>query len=428
MENITSRLGGCNVAEGREEGVVHVRLADQQADPNSPLYSVKSFEELGLSRKLLMGLYAMPYTKPSKFQERVLPLLINDPPKNMIGQSQSGTGKTATIVLTMLTRLNLDLKAPQAICLAPSRELACQIIDVLQEMGKFTGVTSTLAIRESLVRDAPIYSQVVIGTPGTVCGVIRQKQLSVEAIKILVLDEADEMLDSASLGDQSIRIKRCIPGNPQLVLFSATFPEHVRNFANQFASGANEISLRREDLSANAIKQFYMVCESDEHKYETLCNIYDLLTVSQSIIFCERRDTSDEIARRMIEQGHLVKSLHGTMLPDERDSLMDGFRRGIFKVLISTNVIARGIDIPQVSLVINYDLHFDKFHIIDFESYLHRIGRTGRFGCTGVSIILIDSKKAWDGMKRIERHFCKEIAHVPTDDWQNVEYFFKGVI
>ncbi|GAA5807899.1 RNA helicase required for poly(A+) mRNA export [Mucor flavus] len=408
--------------------VVQVKLADQQADPNSPLFSVKSFEELGLSPELLKGLYAMGFTKPSKIQERALPLLISDPPRNMIGQSQSGTGKTAAFVLTMLTRLHLGVNAPQAICLAPSRELARQIIDVVQEMSKFTSITSKLVVKDSLKRNEPVQAQIIVGTPGTVAEVIKRRQLPVKAVKIFVLDEADNMLDQDGLGDQSIRIKNMLTGSPQIVLFSATFPEHVRKFATRFAPEANEISLKREDLSVDAIKQLYMDCDSEEHKYETLCNIYDLLTVSQSIIFCKRRDSADEIARRMRAQGHLVGSLHGKMLPEERDQVMDDFRRGIFKVLITTNVLSRGIDISQVSLVINYDLPLDQRGQVDFEAYLHRIGRTGRFGRTGVSIILIDNKKSWEQMREIETHFSREIALVPTDDWQAVEKIFKEII
>lgn len=219
-----------------------------------------------------------------------------------------------------------------------------------------------------------------------------------------------------------------IKGHPQVVLFSATFPDNVRNFATKFAPGANEISLKRENLSVDAIKQFYMDCDSIEHKYQVLCNIYDLLTVSQSIIFCKQRHSADEIAKRMKQQGHSVISLHGKMTPEERDKAMDDFRRGEYKVLVTTNVIARGIDISQVSLVINYDLPVDQRGQIDFEAYLHRIGRTGRFGRTGVSIILIDSKESWEQMTLIEKHFERKISYVPTEDWENVEQQLKSLI
>jgi ATP-dependent RNA helicase DDX19/DBP5 len=171
-----------------------------------------------------------------------------------------------------------------------------------------------------------------------------------------------------------------------------------------------------------------MDCDNDEHKYETLCNIYDMLSVSQSIIFCKRRDSADEIARRMVAMGHSVVSLHGKMMPEERDRVMDDFRRGEFKVLITTNVLARGIDISQVSLVINYDLPLDQMGQVDFEAYLHRIGRTGRFGRTGVSIILIDNKKSWEQMREIERHFSREITQVDTSDWEAVEKRLKEYV
>ncbi|KAI9468069.1 MAG: P-loop containing nucleoside triphosphate hydrolase protein [Benjaminiella poitrasii] len=408
--------------------VVQVKLADQQADPNSPLYSVKSFEQLGLSPELLKGIYAMKFSKPSKIQERALPLLLGNPPKNMIGQSQSGTGKTAAFVLTMLSRVNLGMNVPQAICLAPSRELARQIMDVVEKMGQFTNVTTKLVVKDSLKRNEPVHAQIVVGTPGTVADAIKRRHLPVQAVKIFVLDEADNMLDQDGLGDQSIRIKNQLRSNPQIVLFSATFPEHVVRFASKFAPNANEITLKREDLSVDAIKQLYMDCDSQEHKYETLCNIYNLLTVSQSIIFCRLRDSADEIAKRMIAQGHTVYALHGKMLPEERDRVMDEFRRGVFKVLITTNVLARGIDISQVSLVINYDLPTDQNGQIDFEAYLHRIGRTGRFGRTGVSVILIDSKTSWEQMREIEKHFQRSITYVPTADWEAVEKQLKSII
>ncbi|OBZ88478.1 ATP-dependent RNA helicase dbp5 [Choanephora cucurbitarum] len=328
----------------------------------------------------------------------------------------------------MLTRINTGVNVPQAICLAPSRELARQIMDVVEAMSKFTNITTKLVVKDSLRRNESVQAQVIVGTPGSVGDVIKRRLLPVNAVKIFVLDEADNMLDQDGLGDQSIRIKTQLKSNPQVVLFSATFPEHVRKFATRFAPNANEISLKREDLSVDAIKQLYMDCDSEEHKYETLCNIYDMLTVSQSIIFCKRRDSADEIAKRMKAQGHSVISLHGKMLPEERDKVMDDFRRGEFKVLITTNVLARGIDISQVSLVINYDLPLDQRGQVDFEAYLHRIGRTGRFGRTGVSIILVDSKEAWQQMTEIERHFERPIHNVPTNDWEEVEKQLKTLI
>ncbi|KAG0163211.1 RNA helicase required for poly(A+) mRNA export, partial [Apophysomyces sp. BC1015] len=407
---------------------VQVRLADT-TDDSSPLYSVRTFEALGLKEELLKGLYGMGFSKPSKIQERALPMMLSDPPKNMIAQSQSGTGKTAAFVLAMLSRVDTTLDQPQAICLAPSRELARQIMNVIETMAKFTSITTALVVKEAAIKRTRIRDQIIVGTPGSVMDVMRRQLLGTENLKIFVLDEADNMLDQDGLGDQSIRIKTMIKSRTtQILLFSATYPDHVHKFATRFAPDANAITLRREQLSLDGIKQFYMDCSSEEHKYEVLTNLYDLLTVSQSIIFCKRRDTADEIARRMTDQGHAVVSLHGGMLPGERDKLMDDFRRGEFKVLITTNVLARGIDILQVTLIVNYDMPLTPQGYPDPEAYLHRIGRTGRFGRTGVSINFVHDRRSWDQMRSIEEHFQKPIQRVQTDDWEEVERMLKEVL
>lgn len=350
-------------------------------------------------------------------------------PRNMIGQSQSGTGKTAAFVLTMLSRVEPAINYPQAICLAPSRELARQIMDVVTQMSQFCQISTSLLVKDSLQKgQRPIQSQIIVGTPGTVMDAIRRRLLPTQHIKIFVLDEADNMLDKNGVGDQSIRIKAAIKGNFQVVLFSATFPDHVRKFASRFAPGANEISLKREELSVDLIKQFYMDCDSEEHKVQVLCQLYDILTVSQSIIFVRRRDTADEIARRMTQLGHAVVALHGNMTPEDRDRIMDEFRQGKFKVLITTNVLARGIDILQITLVINYDLPLDAAGNPDYEAYLHRIGRTGRFGRTGVSVNFVHDEESWKKMNMIEQHFQRPITLIPADDWEQAEKTLKSVL
>ncbi|RUS28118.1 ATP-dependent RNA helicase dbp5 [Jimgerdemannia flammicorona] len=437
VDQVASNLAKMSVPESDEpqqtellesSHTVEVKLADLQADPNSPLFSVKSFEELGLHPDLLKGIYDMKFTKPSKIQERALPLLLSNPPKNMIGQSQSGTGKTAAFVLTMLTRVDMNLKATQAICLGPSRELVRQIMDVLMKMGKYTSVTTQFAIRDSVQRGQKVDAQIVVGTPGTVADLIHKRQLDTKHLKLFVLDEADSMLDQQGLGDQSIRIKNVMPRTAQIVLFSATFAEPVRHFAERFAPNANEIKLKQEELSVEGIKQFYMDCKDDQHKYEVLVSLYALLTVGQTIIFARRRDTADEIARRMTTEGHAVISLHGKLDSQERDTVMDAFRTGKCKVLVTTNVLARGIDILQVTLVINYDIPLDVAGRPDPETYLHRIGRTGRFGRTGVSINFVHDRKSWEEMHAIEEHFGKQITKVPTDSLETIEKILKKAL
>ncbi|KEP49522.1 ATP-dependent RNA helicase DBP5 [Rhizoctonia solani 123E] len=399
---------------------VTVTLADQQADPNSPLYSIKKFEDLGLHENLLKGIYSMKFQRPSKIQERALPLLLQNPPRNMIGQSQSGTGKTAAFVLTMLSRVDESNPAVQAICLAPSRELARQIMSVVTEMGKFTKVTTGYAIKDS-ARDAPVQAQIIVGTPGTMADMIRRKAINVSGVKVFVLDEADNMLDQQGLGEQTLRVKNTMPKTCQIVLFSATFPNMVRNFATKFAPSANEIKLKEEELSVEGIKQFYMDCKNEEHKYDVLVDLYSLLTIGQSIIFCKRREVADQIARRMSAEGHQVSSLHGAKDATERDATIDDFRDGKSKVLITTNVISRGIDILQVNMVVNYDMPLTADGKPDPETYLHRIGRTGRFGRKGIAINFVHDRRSWEEMNAIEKALHHPILRVETKDFDEME-------
>ncbi|EGA73157.1 Dbp5p [Saccharomyces cerevisiae AWRI796] len=271
---------------------VKVKLADIQADPNSPLYSAKSFDELGLAPELLKGIYAMKFQKPSKIQERALPLLLHNPPRNMIAQSQSGTGKTAAFSLTMLTRVNPEDASPQAICLAPSRELARQTLEVVQEMGKFTKITSQLIVPDSFEKNKQINSQVIVGTPGTVLDLMRRKLMQLQKIKIFVLDEADNMLDQQGLGDQCIRVKRFLPKDTQLVLFSATFADAVRQYAKKIVPNANTLELQTNEVNVDAIKQLYMDCKNEADKFDVLTELYGLMTIGSSIIFVATKKTA----------------------------------------------------------------------------------------------------------------------------------------
>lgn len=408
---------------------VKVKLADLQADPNSPLYSIKSFEELGLQPELLKGLYAMKYQKPSKIQEKALPLLISNPPRNMIGQSQSGTGKTAAFSLTMLSRVDPNIKEVQAICLAPARELARQTLDVVETMGKYTGITTQLVVPDAFTKGQAITAQILVGTPGTLLDLIRRKQVNTSQVKVFVLDEADNMLDQQGMGDQCVRVKKFLPKTTQLVIFSATFPDDVRKYAEKFVPNANQLSLKQEELNVDAIKQLYMDCDSEQHKYEVLTKLYGLLTIASSIIFVARKDTADKIYKQLKHDGHQISILHSGLENQERDRLIDDFRSGRSKVLITTNVLARGIDIPTVSMVVNYDLPTDKNGNADPSTYLHRIGRTGRFGRVGVAVSFIHDKKSYQQLMQIREYFGNiEMTRVPTNDWEEVEKIVKKVL
>nr|CAI6778809.1 AAC_HP1_G0050040.mRNA.1.CDS.1 [Saccharomyces cerevisiae] len=408
---------------------VKVKLADIQADPNSPLYSAKSFDELGLAPELLKGIYAMKFQKPSKIQERALPLLLHNPPRNMIAQSQSGTGKTAAFSLTMLTRVNPEDASPQAICLAPSRELARQTLEVVQEMGKFTKITSQLIVPDSFEKNKQINSQVIVGTPGTVLDLMRRKLMQLQKIKIFVLDEADNMLDQQGLGDQCIRVKRFLPKDTQLVLFSATFADAVRQYAKKIVPNANTLELQTNEVNVDAIKQLYMDCKNEADKFDVLTELYGLMTIGSSIIFVATKKTANVLYGKLKSEGHEVSILHGDLQTQERDRLIDDFREGRSKVLITTNVLARGIDIPTVSMVVNYDLPTLANGQADPATYIHRIGRTGRFGRKGVAISFVHDKNSFNILSAIQKYFGDiKMTRVPTDDWDEVEKIVKKVL
>jgi ATP-dependent RNA helicase DDX19/DBP5 len=412
---------------------VNVKLNDLQQDPNNPLFSVKEFRDLNLPESLQKGITSLGFTKPSKIQERALPLLLQNPPSNLIGQSQSGTGKTAAFVLNILSRLDLTLQQPQALVLAPSRELARQILGVVQVMGGFMeGLSTYQAVPDPSTRGQQVTGQVVVGTPGTVMDLARRKQLNTRGIKVLVLDEADNMLDQQGLGDQCKRVKQLLPKDVQTVLFSATFPEEVLAFTALFAPQANQITLERTNLTVKGIKQMYLDVSQDSDKYDALIKFYGLMTIASSIIFVRKRETADELSKRMTSEGHHVVTLTGGLDGTERDSVIDQFREGNAKVLITTNVLARGIDVQTVTMVINYDIP-DKpapgrGYVPDAETFLHRVGRTGRFGKVGVALTLVHDKRSWEMFRSI----CSELSINPTkldtEDWDNVERVVKSII
>ncbi|KAI4203691.1 MAG: hypothetical protein LQ350_001692 [Teloschistes chrysophthalmus] len=416
---------------------VDVKLSDVQADPNNPLYSIKNFNELGLRPEILKGIYDMGFVKPSKIQEKALPLLLANPPVNMIGQSQSGTGKTAAFVLNILIRLDMSTpearRTPQAMVLAPSRELARQIMGVVQVMGKYLdGLEVAAAIpADKENRGKHLQGQIIVGTPGTAMDLIKKRLISASTIKVLVLDEADNMLDQQGLGDQCIRVKKLLPPKIQVVLFSATFPDYVVQYADMFAPQANQITLKHEELTVEGIKQLYLDCPTPQHKYDSLVRLYGLMTIGSSIIFVKTRATALEVERRMNEEGHQCACLTGEYEGRLRDTIIDAFRSGQAKVLITTNVLSRGIDVQSVSLVVNYDLPDmapTDHNRADTQTYLHRIGRTGRFGRVGVSISLISGGRDFNIMSEIEQYFGVRMQGLDTSDWDDVEEKIKAVL
>ncbi|XP_062871538.1 ATP-dependent RNA helicase DDX19A isoform X2 [Trichomycterus rosablanca] len=399
-----------------------------QRDPNSPLYSVKTFEELRLKPQLLKGVFEMGFNRPSKIQENALPIMLAEPPQNLIAQSQSGTGKTAAFVLAMLSHVDPANKWTQCLCICPTYELALQTGKVVEQMGKFySEVKLAYAIRGNrLERGRKIHEQIVIGTPGTMLDwLLKLKLIDPKKIGVFVLDEADIMIATQGHQDQSIRIQRLLPKDCQMLLFSATFEDSVWKFAERIIPDPNIIRLKREEETLDNIKQYYVLCNNKEDKFTALCNIYGAITIAQAMIFCHTRKIACWLAGQMCAEGHQVALLSGELTVEQRAAVIQRFREGKEKVLITTNVCSRGIDVEQVSVVINFDLPLDKEGNPDNETYLHRIGRTGRFGKRGLAINMVDSEQSMAVLHVYEQHFNKNVLKLDTDDLDEIENIAK---
>ncbi|NXC45011.1 DDX25 helicase, partial [Penelope pileata] len=410
--------------------LLHTSLRDSsqrvevlQQDPSSPLFSIRTFEELHLKRELLQGVYTMGFNRPSRIQETALPIMVAHPPQNLIAQSQSGTGKTAAFVLAMLSRVRGAERYPQCLCLAPTYELALQIGHLVEKMGQFcTDIKVAYAVQGNRVSPGTVLQeQVVIGTPGTVLDwCFKWRLLNTGRIRMFVLDEADIMIDKQGLSSQSIRIQRALPKDCQMLLFSATFKETIWKFALQIVSRPIIIKLRQEELTLTNIRQYYFVCRSREEKYEALCNLYGSITIGQAMIFCQTRRSADWLSVEMIRDGHQVAMLTAELTVVQRANVIQRFRDGKEKVLITTNVCARGIDVAQVTIVVNFSLPINRERQLDFETYLHRIGRTGRFGKKGIAFNMVESCSV-HLVRCIEEHFQTEIKKLDPDDMDKLE-------
>ncbi|XP_043065603.1 DEAD-box helicase Dbp80 isoform X2 [Drosophila bipectinata] len=396
----------------------------QQKNPNSPLHSVKTFEALHLKQELLNGIYAMGFNTPSKIQETALPTLLADPPQNMIAQSQSGTGKTAAFVLAMLSRVNVNLNHPQVLCLSPTYELAIQTGEVAARMGQFCPeIKLRFAVRgEEVDRNKRISEHILIGTPGKMLDWgLKFRLFDMKKISVFVLDEADVMIATQGHHDQCIRIHKMLNAQCQMLFFSATYDKEVMDFARLIVTEPTIIRLMREEESLDNIKQYYVKCQNEDGKYNAIQNIYGCISIGQAIIFCHTRRTAAWLAAKMTSDGHSVAVLSGDLTVEQRLAVLDRFRSGLEKVLITTNVLSRGIDIEQVTIVVNFDLPVDVRGNADCETYLHRIGRTGRFGKSGIAINLIDGDKSMDVCIAIKNHFKKEIQILNTDCADDIE-------
>lgn len=411
---------------GIDPGDDSARVDVLQADPTTPYHSATSFEEIGLSPELLKGVYYMKFNKPSKIQATSLPMILSPDGdyKNLIAQAHNGSGKTACFALGMLSRIDFSKPVTQALCVVPTRELARQIQDVIHNLGKYTGVTTRLGVKDTEAErkaarsnragGAGVTDHIVVGTPGKVMDLIKKRQLDTSNISIFVLDEADEMVDTQGMGDQTIRIKRQLPKSVQVLLFSATYKDDVRDLASKLAPSANQIVVKRETLSLDKVKQYYIDAGSSGGRFDILADIYELLTLGQSIIFVRTRREGASLSTRLRQAGHTVSVLYGgDMTPEERDRVLDEFRGGTTRVLVTTNVLSRGVDVLSVTAVINYDLPTGATGVdADPETYLHRIGRTGRFGRKGIAINFVYDDASRRILHDLETYYEKPIQKV----------------
>ena len=368
-----------------------------------------TFDAMGIREDLLRGLYSYGFEKPSAIQQRaIMPICAG---RDVIAQAQSGTGKTSMISLALCQMLDTSSREVQALVLSPTRELATQTEKTALALGNFMSVQVHACIGgRSVGEDAKVLDRgvhIVSGTPGRVFDMIKRRNLRTRNIKTLVLDEADEMLNKG-FKEQIYDVYRYLPPETQVVLVSATLPVDVLEMTSKFMTDPIRILVKRDELTLEGIKQFFVAVEKEEWKFDTLCDLYDTLTITQAVIFCNTKKKVDWLTEKMRANNFTVSAMHGDMPQKERDAIMGEFRGGTTRVLITTDVWARGIDVQQVSLVINYDLPFNR------ENYIHRIGRSGRYGRKGVAINFVKADDV-GVLRDIEQYYSTQIDEMPVN-------------
>lgn len=366
----------------------------------------ETFESMTLHESLLRGIYTYGFEVPSNIQKKsIIPITTK---RDIIAQSQSGTGKTASFIIGMTQTLinSNDYTINQALVLAPTRELAIQINNVTNELVKFTSFKNDIFIGGTS-NSKEINNQITIGTPGRIYDLMNRNILPRKNIKIIVLDEADEML-SRGFKEQIYAILTLLLKDTQKILFSATMPQDIIQLTNEFMNNPLKILIPKENLTLEGIRQYYVAMEKEEYKIDTLCDIYKVIKVTQCIIYTNSKRKTEMISKLLNDEGFPVNFIHGGLQQNDRKQIMEDFRSGQIKILITTDILSRGIDIQQVSLVINFDLPKEK------ETYIHRIGRSGRFGRKGTVINFI-SVYDITSLKSIEQFYNTTILQLPQD-------------
>jgi len=378
-------------------------------EQNTIDYSFEKWDELDIPIQLLRGIYAYGFESVSPIQKKAIKPIISG--KDVIAQAQSGTGKTATFTIGALSVIDVDLKSPQVLILSPTRELTKQTANVIHGIGcmmpklnvqVLIGGTFIKDDMDMMIENPP---HIIAACPGRIYDVIKRNKNITKNIKTIILDEADEML-SSGFKEQIYNIFQYLNNKIQICLFSATIPNYIQEIINKIMKDPIRIEVKSEQLTLEGISQYYVAIENDLQKYDTLKDLYSIISVSQCIIYANSLKRVNDLYQAMLTDGFPVCCIHGSMEKEERDKAFTEFKLGKFRVLISSNVTARGIDIQQVSVVINFDLPKD------IHTYLHRIGRSGRWGRKGVGINFI-TRRDVTKIREIEQHYATEITELP---------------
>ena len=385
-------------------------MTDNSETIQDELRMYESFDDMGLSDELTRGVYSYGFENPSKIQK--LAIVPMSKHTDILAQSQSGTGKTGAFTVGSLSIVDTSIKAPQVLVICPTRELAQQTERVAKALGNFMGLKVLSATVGNQLRNdisaLKAGAQFVVGTPGRIFDLIRRGDLTVDHIKYVILDEADQMLEDLFAEQIKAILDNKFPSSTHLALFSATMPQNVLEIAETYLSNPVRILLPPDEVTLDGIKQYYVGCDREDWKLPILLDLYQQITVNQALIYVNKRQKAEWLAKQLSAQGFTLEYIHGEMDVGERKKRMEDFRSGQVRVLISTDLLARGIDVQQVSLVVNYELPMQR------ENYVHRIGRSGRYGKKGVAINLVYGDEI-NTLKEIEKHYSTVVLELPED-------------
>ena len=373
----------------------------------------KSFDEMGLDENLLRGIYGHGFEKPSAIQSVAIMPFVKG--RDVIGQAQSGTGKTGTFSISMLSRIDPTKKETQALIMAHTHELAEQITTVIKALSQYMKIQVVLAVggvpRHANARELRAGAQVVVGTPGRIYDLAMSRDLRFDGLRCFILDEADEMLRDRFAEQVGEIVKIGLPEPCRVAFFSATMPPEVRELADKILRDPVRITLKTADVKLDGIKQYVVKLDDEGWKLDTFCDIFETLTIQSSIIFVNTKDRAERLYGVLTERGFPVSVIYGEpMTQAVRQQRMKDFRVGTTRVLIATNLLARGIDVQQVSVVFNFDM--PSFE--DKENYIHRIGRCGRFGRKGTAISFLTPAEK-DILDQIASHYSFVPQDLPKD-------------